>query len=219
MMREMKRTGVELDAWTLTGTGGKVCFLRPANSDINIETVAFHTGHLCRWTGATAWFFSDAQHMAMVGTLIQIELDKQGISDKSEEYWDQILAGLFHDGGEAHTNDVSSPLKHIMGGRYGWIERGLCMELFRRYGVDWAYYNKFVRDADRLASDIERCYLLPDHADFPKKDPAQLPLKITRDSTWGPEEAGDKYLGAVKYALEKRRQARLMAPDPGGEAA
>jgi hypothetical protein len=208
-MKELDRIGVEDDAWMMTALGGAVYFLRPADSDINIEAVALHAGKLCRWGGAVSRFYSVGQHQCMVGTLIQRQLDADGISDATEEYWDQILAGLLHDGGESFTNDVVSPLKHIMGGKYDWIETGLVRELFHRYGVDWAYYNQTVNDADRLASEIERTFLLPDHPRFPKKDPATLPYRIEKEDCWGPDVAGDKYLQAVRYVMERRKQTRI----------
>lgn len=158
------RRGVEGDdSWTLTASGLKLVYLRPEIESICLPDIAYHLSQLCRFTGATTQFYSVAQHSVLVGSLAKQILDDEGVSNQTVEYWDQILAALLHDAEEAYINDLASPLKACMRGKYAWIATGIQRKIFERYGIDWAYHNSTVKAADNKAVLIERYYLMPDH--------------------------------------------------------
>lgn len=94
---------------------------------IDIRDIAHSLSQLCRFTGHTTMFYSVAQHSLLVS-----EKMPGGPADK--------LAGLLHDGAEAYTNDLASPLKK-------WMQQdsiyGVCSYARLQDSVTAAIYNKF----------------------------------------------------------------------------
>jgi hypothetical protein len=191
--------------WVLTSSGQKVYYLNPDPSALNLGDVCRHLGNLCRFTGAVSQFYSVAQHSVMVGQIVQQSLHEAGW-EKNEKYWNQILAALMHDAAEAYVNDISSPLKAVIRGKYKWIEAGIRNALFSRYGVPREAYNDLVIKADRLACDIERFYFMPQHPDWPKVKGIHehYPKPEFKD----PNEACQMMRETLWYALEMRNQMR-----------
>ena len=194
------------DPWMLTATGLKVFFLHPEADTLNLGDVAQHCGSICRFTGAVSQFYSVAQHSVMVGKLIKSALDDEGVDRESSEYWNQILAGLMHDAEEAYVNDLSSPLKVAVGGKYNWIATGIRRKLFERYKVPWAYYNKTVKDADNIAILIERFHFMPAHPDWPGWTAPEAAV-YDKPPFEDPKVATHNFKMALTYALEMRNQA------------
>jgi hypothetical protein len=207
---DIARVGVD-DAkpWMLTASGAKLYFLEPTTHAVNLADICHHLGQICRFTGATNQFYSVAQHSAMVGVIVQKFLDDENVDRESVEYWDQILAALLHDAAEAYVNDLSSPLKSAIRGKYGWVESAIARKIFERYDIDWAYMNKTVKDADNQAILIERKYLMPHHIDWPAA-PAQ-DLMFGKPDCIGPEKAGDLLKNTLRIALRKRNIFKAAA--------
>ena len=167
----MTRVGVDGDnSWTLTSSGLKLIYLSPQVEMICMDDITNQLSMLCRFTGATSQFYSVAQHSIFVGQLVKHTLDADGADGRTVEYWDQILAGLFHDAEESYTNDLASPLKACIRGKYKWVASGILRKIFERYGIGWEYHNQTVKDADNLACVIERFYFLPEHPAWPKAE-------------------------------------------------
>lgn len=201
------RRGVEGDtSWALSASGLKLVFLQPDIRAIRLVDIAQSLSKLCRFTGAPSQFYSVAQHSILVGSIIKDQMDEEGISDQTVEYWDQILAGLLHDAEEYVMGDVSSPLKACMGGKYNWIAAGIRRIIYERYGVDWAYHNAIVKMGDNKAILIERYYLMPEHPDWPKIDKEEM--EYSKPRFMGYEEAERNYLTVVRSALSMRNDLR-----------
>ena len=204
---EIARRGVEGDtSWALTASGLKLIFLKPDQRVIRIADIARSLSKLCRFTGAPSQFYSVAQHSILVGSIIRDQMDEEGISAQTVEYWDQILAGLLHDAEEYVMGDVSSPLKACMGGKYNWIAAGIRRIIYERYMVDWSYHNAIVKMGDNKAILIERFYLMPEHPDWPKISAEEM--EYSKPRLMGYEEAERNYLTVVKSALAIRNDLR-----------
>ncbi len=72
----------------------------PSPDDVCIEDIAHHLSMLCRYTGATKYFYSVAEHSVLVSHMVSRE---------------NALAGLLHDATEAYLNDINRPLKYSPG--------------------------------------------------------------------------------------------------------
>jgi hypothetical protein len=82
---------------TFTGKYVDPMDLKP--EDIDIEDIAHHLACVNRYTGASPFPMSVAQHSVWVSENVGDDLDLQ-------------LAGLLHDAPEAYINDLASPMKH-----------------------------------------------------------------------------------------------------------
>lgn len=205
-MTEDLRVG-EYDGWILTQHGNKIHYNDPEASQISIVDIAHHLGNLCRFTGGTRLFYSVAQHSMFVTFIVRQLLSGELTAEEQETsgYYDQLLAAMLHDAPEAYINDLASPLKQQIGGKYGWFEHGLSQKIFERYGVDHSYMNKIVKDADNIAVMHERYYLLPKHPDWPvDEDRLQYPAP----QYVPPHEIGKLYLQAFTDLIVKRNAAR-----------
>ena len=202
------RTGVDEDgSWTLTATGKKMVFLKPEFEAICLEDIVTHTSNLNRFTGATR--YSVAQHSMFVGGVIKGTLDDENVDREHPDYWDQILAGLLHDAEEAYVNDLSSPMKVVIKGKYQWVSTGIRRKIFEKYGIDWAYHNAAVKSADNIAMLVERYYFIPDHPDWPKVPKAEM--TYPRPEIMPPDEVAKKFYATLKYAINQRDLYRVEA--------
>lgn len=196
------RVGVDdVAPWTLTASGKKVYYLTPTIEMISFADIATHTGNLCRFTGATKRFYSVAQHNCLVGQLAKKLLDEEGV-DRNRDYWDQIIACIIHDAAEYITNDIASPLKAAMLGRYKWIETGILRVIFDKAKVEWGYHNEFMKTCDNIALQIERYYLMPDHPDWPKVSKSEM--VYGQPEFQDPITAAKNWLNTLRYAMMQR---------------
>lgn len=205
-MTDELRVG-EFDGWILTGMGQRIDYMNPEPSQITILDIANNCGNLCRFTGSTSQFYSVAQHSLFVGAIVHDMLKGELTAEEMETaaFYDQILAAVLHDASEAYINDLASPLKQCMGGKYGWIENGLTKAIFERYGVDIQYKNNIVKDADNIAVMHERHYLLPKHKDWVVDESM---ITYPPPTFVPPNEAGNMMLGVLKDLINKRNAAR-----------
>lgn len=205
---DIARVGIDgIDSWALTASGKKMKFFDPRVDAICFSDIARCLSRLCRFTGATSQFYSVAQHSVLVAALVKEVLDDDGDDDQTVEYWDQILAALFHDAEEAYTNDLNGPLKSSMGGRYRWIASGILRKIYDKFDIDWGYHNFLVKDADNKAIVIERFHLMPDHPEWPKVDPEEMGYPKPRSLEH--DEARMDYVFAVELALRIRNALRF----------
>lgn len=112
----------------LTYTGKVFSFNCVTMDHIDICDIAHALSQLCRYTGHTNMFYSVAQHSLLVS-----EKMPGGPADK--------LCGLLHDGAEAYTNDLASPLKRWMdeagccGSVYGSLQDSITAMIYNKFGV------------------------------------------------------------------------------------
>lgn len=200
------RVGVdEVQPWTLTHSGIKMFYLEPTLKMLSEDDIVHHTSNICRFTGAVSQFYSVAQHSVFVAQLMKKILDDEGV-DRTVEYWDQILAALIHDAAEYIVNDIATPLKKAIRGKYDWIEMGILRKIFELYGVDWLYHNASIKTADNMALQVERYYLMPDHPDWPKVPRSQV--LYAKPKEMGPAEARTQFKAALQYTVLQRNSAR-----------
>ncbi len=204
---EIARRGVEADdSWALTVSGKKIIFLRPDPKSIILEDIAQQLSLLCRFSGATTrdgepFLYSVAQHSVLVGQIVKTTLDEEGV-DWSVDYWDQILAALLHDAPEFILNDLSSPLKACMQGRYKEIDGIVQRAIFEKFEIDLGYLNQTIKDADNIAILIERYYFMPDHPGWPKIE--DIDMVYDRPPELTHKETQAKFLGVVQSVLAAR---------------
>ena len=87
--------------WIATVGQKKFDFDNPEAFDFNAEEIACALGNIGRYTGNTRLPYSVAQHCTLVASFI---LKETGNAELAYQ-------GLWHDGAEAFTGDMSSPLK------------------------------------------------------------------------------------------------------------
>ncbi len=202
---EEARPGVDdASPWTLTFTGKKFYYLNPTLEMIDIEDILHCLGNLCRFTGATKFFYSIAQHSVLVMALVKRKLDALGV-DRDRDYWDQILAALLHDSEETYVNDLASPLKSAIRGKYRWIANAIRLKVLDKLDIDRAYMNQMVKDADTDALEIERFYLMPAHPDWPGVSQADIDrLDVLPPKFQSPHEATEIMRRVLNECLKHR---------------
>lgn len=141
--------------WMLTATGATVDLRWMAAEDISILDIAHHLAQINRYTGACSRPYSVAEHSLLVCEIMEREL---GVSSPHA-----LLAGLMHDAHEAYTQDVSSPMKAILGDGWAATEERIAHGVRRRFGIAVASASSRadIRAADLTALSTERAQLLP----------------------------------------------------------
>ena len=87
-----------------TYTGRMFMSLHPDPKDVTIIDIAHHLSNQCRYSGATAWIYSTAQHCCLLADYIQ----KNGGTALD------CLQILMHDAAEAYLVDIPRPIKQYM---------------------------------------------------------------------------------------------------------
>lgn len=127
--------------------------LDPQPEQVSIDDIAHHLSMACRFTGATKYHYSVAQHSIYVSRL----LSKRGADLKTR------LAGLLHDASEAYLCDIATPVKRSLqfAGYYPIEERvqTCIMQALRLPTLGWQA--PAIKDADWRMYEIERMALLP----------------------------------------------------------
>lgn len=106
--------------YIITYTGKRVKLFDPDPDDVCIEDLAHHLSNICRFTGASRWHYSVAQHSYYVALL----------SKNKKKGW-------AHDSPEAFLNDMSAPLKHSLSmAEYRELEDLHYNAICERLGID-----------------------------------------------------------------------------------
>ena len=106
----------------LTRSGKTIEFGNVRTDDIVIEDIAWALSNLCRFTGHTSTFYSVAQHSILC-------------SQRLEGTPTEKLQALLHDGAEAYINDLSSPLKAHIRGKYMDLHEDFDKAICRKFGL------------------------------------------------------------------------------------
>jgi hypothetical protein len=140
--------------WMLTATGGVVNLRTMDRASISLLDIAQHLAQLNRYTGACSRPESVAEHSLFVCQL----MEEAGIRDPSA-----LLAGLMHDAHEAYTQDLSSPMKELIGEAWSREERRIQLAVLDRFDLVGAFqvWHAEIKHADTVALSTERAQLLP----------------------------------------------------------
>lgn len=150
----------ETTAGITTLPGHEIDFDCPSPAAISLHDVSRALSRLPRWLGHTDRVWSVAEHCILVSQLVAPEFK---------------LAALLHDGAEAYTGDVPTPLKRKLGDKFADIESRLLGAICVALGTDrlvldvtekddagqvWRPFIPFqVWNADRVALEVEEYWL------------------------------------------------------------
>lgn len=142
-------------------------------SGVTIEVIAHALSHIGRFTGHTKRFYSVAEHCVRASY----------IGDPRKGF---AKARLMHDCFEALGNDIATPMKVNMGGRYVEFEKKGEAALFNKFGVymDLPDIAADVKHADRTMLATEKRDLLPKEGRQWKMLELVTPLKKRISTAW-----------------------------------
>lgn len=158
--------------WITTYSGHTFDAANPTPADVRAIDVAHALGHLCRFTGHTSRFYSVLEHSLFVLEVGRARFTGSGTFCRCDE-----LALLLHDAHEAYINDISTPIKALIGDDYRVLKDRYDDAIAERFGFTRAGYfdTAFVAEADAHALRVEAWDLLPDHGIVGGINPAGNP--------------------------------------------
>ena len=121
--------------YVTTYSGRKLNFKNPDPDDILIEDIAHHLSMTCRYSGATKYHYSVAQHSVVLAIYVYEQTNDPM----------QALSALLHDASEAYIADLPRPVKGSVTG-YKSIENKLMKAILNKFEVDKP--SDFVMKAD-----------------------------------------------------------------------
>lgn len=141
--------------WMLTASGTAFGLRCIAADQVRIDDIAHHLAQINRYTGACSRPYSVAEH-----SLLVVEILERDIGARNPTL---LLAGLLHDAHEAYTNDLSRPMKDVIGEAWRMEERRIEAAVLARFGMAefMAAHKDTIRWADNVALVTERTQLLP----------------------------------------------------------
>lgn len=141
--------------WMLTSTGATVDLRFMRHEDISVLDIAHHLAQTNRYTGACSRPYSVAEHSLLVCEIVE--------RVQCERNPSILLAALMHDAHEAYTQDLSQPMKQIIGQAWETEEQRIAHSVHKRFGLVTAFIvaRKQIHDADLTALSTERAQLLP----------------------------------------------------------
>lgn len=189
--------------WMLTANGRAVDLRFIAQDVIAIDDIAHHLAQINRYTGACVRPYSVAEHSLLVYYILS-QVDE--ISDPAV-----LLAGLLHDAHEAYTNDLSTPMKQVVGEAWHAEEGRIQHAVLQHFGVATAYTaaRTAIRIADMRALVTERQQLLPPSVQWAaEKEYTPVPDVdlIDKPFTW--QGARDQFLGVFTLLQARLELAR-----------
>lgn len=90
--------------WILTYTGRKFDFNDYSDNEVTILDIAHALSMICRYGGATKYFYSVAQHCVYLAEELLKDTHDRALA----------LDGLMHDAEEAYVGDMKNPLKGLV---------------------------------------------------------------------------------------------------------
>lgn len=132
--------------YTILHSKTRFDYLNPKVGDIHLEDIAHSLSHICRFTGHTISHFSVSQHSIILSGLV------------SEE---NRLWALFHDAPETYVNDLSSPLKKIINGNYGFLHDLFMRRICEKFNLPYEEPEE-VKVLDRILTINELWQLIDD---------------------------------------------------------
>ena len=142
-------------AWILTRNGSQVDLEVFSPSSISVLDVAAALSKINRFNGHTSRLYSVAEHSLHVVTVMERELH---ITDPGALY-----AGLLHDAHEAYVQDLSTPLKTLLGAEWASVERRAQISVLQRFDAleHFMLHHSAIKVADLTMLATERRDLMP----------------------------------------------------------
>lgn len=173
-----------------TFTGRRFYLTNPSPADVDILDIATALAATPRFGGHTKFFpriYTVAQHCVLTSGLVSPEAQQ----------W-----ALMHDAPEAYINDVSTPLKRLIGQKYRDVEAEVDSAICRKFNVCWTEdIGREVKDADTKMLFWEARYLLrkpqlvdDDWAAVVEKPEGSLDDVFLGIYPWSPEAARTRFL-------------------------
>lgn len=175
--------------WAQIYSGEKFWPLDPRPEEVDINDIAHSLAFQCRFNGHCNFFYSIAQHSVFVSKIVPPS---------------QALAGLLHDGAEAYTGDIVSPLKRCLPPQFKEIEIEIEKVIFEHFGIENIDHIE-IKKADKIALFTEmRDLMKKPHSKWNDVDTYHPhPDKII---PLGPEEAKKEFLERFKELTERKEQ-------------
>lgn len=162
-----------------TSGGGKF-FYGDEEADVTIEDIAHHLSHVNRFSGATRFPYSVAQHSCLVEELVSIYDDRV----------ESRIAGLIHDAHEYVMGDLPTPFQHWVNHAYGRGEDiigeakiALDAQILPKIGVPYPFsedVSQMVHRCDKMAFLIEASQLFSSKPDWLEEYSARFNVPILR---------------------------------------
>ena len=174
--------------YVLMASGQRFEFDQPEPEMIDPHDIAHHLAMIPRFTGATRWHYSVAQHSFLVSLRVPKE---------------HALQALLHDASEAYLNDIAMPLKHhrIMK-EYRALETRVQRMIYLKFGVE-PVMHRTVKQADLVMLATEKRDLMPvDSKAWPVlRDVKASPVKIHE---WSWQDARSRWLERFELLIARR---------------
>jgi hypothetical protein len=161
------------DRWIPTATGGRFYPLAPRVQDVTLYDIAHHLANECRFTGATRWHYSVAQHSVLVSQVCP------------------TLEALLHDSAEAYLKDLPKPIKDSPDfAAYKQIEERVLRTIYSAFNLTWPA-RPAVKAADNrvVVTEIRDLLVNRNANEIPDAEPLAGPIE-----KWTPEEARDAFI-------------------------
>jgi hypothetical protein len=143
----------EVRPWFTTASGKQMFVHDPDPANIDIHDIANALSKICRFNGHCQEFYSVAQHSCIVAAVAA----GRGMSRR------RCLFALLHDAAEAYVQDIISPLKRSIGGRYEAIEAKWEGAIWQAFNLSDVACDRLVRQAIKS---IDLRVLATEHRDI-----------------------------------------------------
>jgi|SRR5579864_100941 len=168
-----------------TYTGRAFYPLAPRVEDVTIIDIAHHLSNQCRYSGATKWMLSTAQHCCLLYDYVR---------NIYKGSWLDCLQILIHDGAEAYLVDMPRPVKQHMPEFRVW-DRNIQMVIRSWAGLADVPIPKWQDELDSRIIVDERAQVMSESTNDWQHDLEPLGIRIT---PWTPVQAEQQFL--MRYA-------------------
>lgn len=132
----------------ITASGKYIDLANPDPAAIHILDIAKSLSNLCRFGGHTRRFYSVAEHTWFC---VRVAISKRYPLECQQ-------AISLHDGSEAYLQDIVKPLKVLLP-QYQELEQRMMAAIQRKFGVDFARWQKEIEAIDHSMLIAERNFL------------------------------------------------------------
>ena len=172
-----------------TYTGRTFFPLMPNVKDITIIDIAHHLSNQCRYSGATAYFYSTAQHCCLLADYIEAKGGSPG----------DCLQMLIHDAAETYLIDMPRPVKQHMPEFRVW-DRAIQMCVRSWLGLDGVPIPEWQDEVDSRIIVDERAQVMSDSGNDWGHNLEPLGIVI---EPWIPLAAEQEFL--MRYATYSKK--------------
>lgn len=165
---------------------GKAFFpSNPRVEDVTIIDIAHHLSNQCRYSGATAWHYSTAQHCCLLATYAEYGLKATPLD---------CLQMLIHDAAEAYLVDLPRPIKQHMP-EFRVVDCNIQTAVRKWLTLDTVSLPSWQDELDSRIIVDERAQVMSDSGNDWKHDLVPLGIEI---APWEPYVAEQQFL--MRYA-------------------